>query len=117
MTGLLTVEFLFSGHTTPARLSPASPASPASSKPVGIMKHPQSNGEVEFDPLVKGGKTEESLTSVEYRRVGPSKAAYNPYLPYDSYSSTNTSQPKGRIWFVRGILCNKLTLVSKLGKS
>ena len=92
MTGLLTVEFLFSGHTTPASLSPAS------SKPVGIMKHPPSNGEVQFDSPM-----EQSLTSVEYRRVGPSKAAYNPYLPYDSYNGSNTTSqaPQGRLWFER----------------
>ena len=34
---------------------------------------------------------EQSLTSVEYRKVGPSKAAYNPYLPYDDNYTTTAS--------------------------
>ena len=38
-----------------------------------------------------GGET--SLTSVEYRKVGPSKAAYNPYLPYDDNYTTTGATP------------------------
>ena len=34
---------------------------------------------------------EQPLTSVEYRKVGPSKAVYNPYLPYDDNFTTTTS--------------------------
>ena len=41
------------------------------------------------------GESEQNLTSVEYRKVGSSQAGankmgYNPYLPYDSYT-TNVS--------------------------
>ena len=98
VTGLLTVEFLF--KDSPLSFSPQTKStagdnhcvSPGSSlqlssnspsKPPGIMKTTSSD---------VGG--EQSLTSVEYRKVGPSKAAYNPYLPYDDNYTTAVTQPR-----------------------
>jgi len=99
VTGLLTVEFLF--KDSPLSFSPQTkptagndhcvqPGNSASlqlssitpSKPAGIMKTSSS-----------GGAGEQSLTSVEYRKVGPSKATYNPYLPYDDNYITGVPQP------------------------
>ena len=99
VTGLLTVEFLF--KDSPLSFSPQTkptagndhcvqPGNSASlqlssntpSKPAGIMKTPSS-----------GVAGEQSLTSVEYRKVGPSKPTYNPYLPYDDNYTTGVPQP------------------------
>ena len=89
VTGLLTVEFLFKDSPFPSSAATTQPAghnqlqlsSKPTSKPGGIMKN--SSGDV-------GG--EQSLTSVEYRKVGTSKAVYNPYLPYDdNYTSTTST--------------------------
>ena len=86
VTGLLTVEFLFKDSPFPATTQPAGNnqlqlSSQPTSKPGGIMKNPP--GDV---------SCEQSLTSVEYRKVGTSKAMYNPYLPYDdNYNSTTST--------------------------